>query len=829
MQRDQRKPGAARRLAVVVAAAAAAIAMLVAGAIASAGELSREGADSPVSAPKQPIGGPGAGSGRGSDVKLSRRKLLAGRPGQRLRVRFRRGHREAGTRRARVVLRRIRREDPRHAGSVLGGGRVAAARTGLGRRGGSVSLRGLNPQPGPHRVVVFSAGDAPRTRLASRRIDVLPQSRLPQPRTSGGPVASAAIAAPTPQALALGDVNHDLSFRPGSEAASAIAVDPGDPARVIAGTGDAGRRPLAYISDQELAAGTVTERRFPQDATLPGGGSAELDPCCEPAVAADDAGNLWMAAAEAGAGGRVAVNRVGAGQAAFQQNSAALPIEVGSAQEKPALAVFDGAQARVAAVWIETFNLSQNVVYSECDLSGGVATCDDPDEWTAPEPVTDSSGLYSMPDLDFAPNGDAYVTWWDYGDDNAVEIDRCEDGQDCDTSGDWGSDATIADLDDDDGDPLPLFCPIIAAPGGLVSPSPDVEIGPGGHVYVAYSDLRDNAEAGAESRCTASGSDQTFDSLVAASGAPNSFPTTNSAVRISADGALEPNDHFLPALSADPSTGDVEVSFYTTAEDPGGQHTDRVYVSSDNLGASFSGPTEISTARSRFAGPNSDGIDYGTRQGADSAAGVFRPVWTDNRALQSRDPDLYALSPPIDTFIDSAPSGTVAEAQGSVEFSSDPVAPRTECRLDGAGFARCTSPLAVGPLPNGPHTVDVRATDRAGNVVDPTPATAGWTIADLDPPETTITKRPKRRSKKKRPVIKFEADEPEATFECRYDGEPWDRCRSPRKRKVTVGRHRFKVRAIDVGGNTDPTAALAKFKRQKKKRCKPRRRRKGRC
>jgi hypothetical protein len=744
-------------------------------------------------------------------------------------VRYRRGRRAAGTRRIRVVVRRIPRVDPRHPGAVVGGERVGAAGASLGRRGGSASLRGLNPQPGPHRLVVLSAGQAERTRLAATRLDVLPQSRLPRPRAAGGPAASSSAAAPTPHSLALGDVNHDLSFRSGSEASSAIAVRGDDPSRVIAATADAGGRPLAYISSSGLAAGAVVPKRFRARARLPGGSTQHLDPCCEAAVAADDSGNLWMAAAEAGIGGRVAVNRVAAGASGFRQDSAALPIRAGSAQEKPALAVDDG--ERIAAVWIETLSGLQNIVYSECVFAPGAGSCDE-GNWSPPVPVTDGGGLYSMPDLDFAPNGDVYVTWWDFGADNAVEIDRCLDGGDCDTEGDWGSDATVADLDafdddgDDDDDPLPLFCPIIAAPGGLVSPSPDVEVGPAGRVFVAYSDLRDNAEVGVESRCTASGSDETFDSFVAA-GAPNDFPAANSGVRISDDGALDLNDHFLPALSVDPSTGEVEASFYSTAGDPGGQHTDRLYVSSNDLGASYSPTAAISTGRSRFAGPFSDGIDYGTRQGADSAGGVFRPAWTDNRALQSRDTDLYALSSPVETAIDSAPSGTVAEAQATVEFSSEPPAPRFECGLDGGPFESCESPHAVGPLPNGPHTLGVRATDRAGNFVDPGPVEASWTVEDLDPPETTITDPPRRKTRQRKPRIAFEADEVGASFECRYDREPWSRCQSPKQRKVTVGRHRFKVRATDVGGNTDPSAAVAKFKRKRK--CDRRRRRKGRC
>jgi len=49
-----------------------------------------------------------------------------------------------------------------------------------------------------------------------------------------------------------------------------------------------------------------------------------------------------------------------------------------------------------------------------------------------------------------------------------------------------------------------------------------------------------------------------------------------------------------------------------------------------------------------------------------------------------------------------------------------------ECSLDSFAFSSCTSPF-VGGSTSGPHTLKVRALDKAGNR-DPTPATFSWTI-----------------------------------------------------------------------------------------------------
>ena len=59
-----------------------------------------------------------------------------------------------------------------------------------------------------------------------------------------------------------------------------------------------------------------------------------------------------------------------------------------------------------------------------------------------------------------------------------------------------------------------------------------------------------------------------------------------------------------------------------------------------------------------------------------------------------------------------------------------------ECKLDGAPFTSCLSPVVYSNVAEGPHTFQARATDAAGNV-DQTAAQYAWTI-DVTAPTTTI-------------------------------------------------------------------------------------------
>ncbi len=80
---------------------------------------------------------------------------------------------------------------------------------------------------------------------------------------------------------------------------------------------------------------------------------------------------------------------------------------------------------------------------------------------------------------------------------------------------------------------------------------------------------------------------------------------------------------------------------------------------------------------------------------------------------------------------------------------------------------------------------------------------------DITPPDTNITKSPSSAASSAMAEFSFTATETEASFECSLDGSAFVSCTSPANYEdLTVGDHTFKVRAIDIAGNTDPTNAV---------------------
>jgi parallel beta-helix repeat protein len=177
---------------------------------------------------------------------------------------------------------------------------------------------------------------------------------------------------------------------------------------------------------------------------------------------------------------------------------------------------------------------------------------------------------------------------------------------------------------------------------------------------------------------------------------------------------------------------------------------------------------------------------------------------------------------PPETAITEGPSGATADRRPSFAFASEPGA-TFRCSLVGQGqadaFESCPAVSGSGAfqpandLPAGPYVFKVHATDAAGND-DPTPAERAFTVeggaADTDPPETTVKKTKVRGDDAK---ITFTSDEPGSTFTCRLDKEKAKPCTSPRKiRNLDDGKHKLTITATDPAGNTDPSAAKAKFR-----------------
>jgi hypothetical protein len=97
--------------------------------------------------------------------------------------------------------------------------------------------------------------------------------------------------------------------------------------------------------------------------------------------------------------------------------------------------------------------------------------------------------------------------------------------------------------------------------------------------------------------------------------------------------------------------------------------------------------------------------------------------------------------------------------------------------------------------------------------IDNPPVTVTPPAADKTPPETTITKAPKKKSFKRKAKLEFSSSEPGSTFLCKLDKKPAQPCTSPLKtKKLKPGKHHFEVAATDAAGNPDPSPATAKWK-----------------
>jgi hypothetical protein len=86
---------------------------------------------------------------------------------------------------------------------------------------------------------------------------------------------------------------------------------------------------------------------------------------------------------------------------------------------------------------------------------------------------------------------------------------------------------------------------------------------------------------------------------------------------------------------------------------------------------------------------------------------------------------------------------------------------------------------------------------------------------DTTPPETFIDRAPPGKTRARRVKVSFSATE-RASFTCRVDGRAARPCASPFKLKAKNGRHRVRIVAMDQAGNSDPSAAGAKFRRIKR-------------
>lgn len=79
-------------------------------------------------------------------------------------------------------------------------------------------------------------------------------------------------------------------------------------------------------------------------------------------------------------------------------------------------------------------------------------------------------------------------------------------------------------------------------------------------------------------------------------------------------------------------------------------------------------------------------------------------------------------------------------------------------------------------------------------------------------PQTTLRGKPAKRTRDHTPTFRFGADELGARFQCKLDGRRYRSCRSPlTTKRLGLGLHTFRVRAVSSDGIADPTPASYRF------------------
>ncbi len=183
-------------------------------------------------------------------------------------------------------------------------------------------------------------------------------------------------------------------------------------------------------------------------------------------------------------------------------------------------------------------------------------------------------------------------------------------------------------------------------------------------------------------------------------------------------------------------------------------------------------------------------------------------TWT----VDSIAPTTSITSNDLEFTNDSTPTATFDSGEQGVTF---------ECRYGAQAFAACSGPGAshtpAAALSEGTHVFQVRAKDAAGNI-DSSPAEDSF-IVDTVAPGTEIDTGPRagEESDDSTPSFTFsDAGGRVASFECRFDSQPFAACSGPRnshtpETPLSDGPHSFEVRSIDFAGNVDPTPASRSF------------------
>jgi Ca2+-binding RTX toxin-like protein len=195
-----------------------------------------------------------------------------------------------------------------------------------------------------------------------------------------------------------------------------------------------------------------------------------------------------------------------------------------------------------------------------------------------------------------------------------------------------------------------------------------------------------------------------------------------------------------------------------------------------------------------------------------SLGDVMRGDAGDNQLLGRPGPDAYAAAAGNDVILANSGDSDLSIDCGVgfdtalVDFAGKDPQP-VDCEDVEERAPNSFRPPNIPPAPESPPVAGASSAPQASPPRPP---------RDRLAPLTQLRRRPARvlftAGSRRRVAFAFSANEPGARFRCRIDRRPFNPCRSPRAYLLALGRHTFRVYAIDAAGNRDRTPAAFSFK-----------------
>lgn len=269
-----------------------------------------------------------------------------------------------------------------------------------------------------------------------------------------------------------------------------------------------------------------------------------------------------------------------------------------------------------------------------------------------------------------------------------------------------------------------------------------------------------------------------------------------------------------PGSAAKPGSEYVELQMYSGGQGLVSGHVVRTYDGSGTVTSTNAFPSDLANETNQstmvLATPEAESeLGFSTDAalasgGLDPAAGAVCWESIDCVSWGSFSGSLPSAA--------GSPAGAIPDGMALRRTISPGCPTQLQSSDDSDDSAADFSPAFPAPRPNSVAPSEQSCVSAGGGATGGSGGPSAGSGNRSGVPQTSLRRKPPKKSRDATPTFRFGADEAQVSFECRIDSRPFRRCRSPfTSKRLAPGHHTFRVRARDGSGLADPSPALFGF------------------